>query len=428
MRVLPFWAALLIAVPTLAQTGAPPASPPLLRTTMGIVETGDGDDGRVWFDLVRIDQRFAFDPRKAASFDQVMKALVDSQSTGKSVSVHFFVDGATFDVGSAKPTYIVHDITYGGQTFQLEAQIPPADANAVPLDRDVAAAALAKGIALVGDPDTAPAREALSAAIGSAAIEPALKALALKTRSELAANDALQNRPAGDDRDRLFVLALQDAQSWTSAAPDDAVAPLSVAWALYHLGAYDDAAAVLRAALVKRPQENFRAEIELARIYRTRGQYDLALAELDKLAKSGDGTGMAYHYHRGWTLRLAGRYDEAIAEFTAGLKEQPDYPGAFSGRACAYARTGRLKEAIADWREVLKSAALWGIDTPLSQGTKHDRDRNVEIGKLLDAAYARNPAEKTDAACTGFWDWGEELRARSALLPAAAAAPVPAAH
>lgn len=419
---------LCLSAPAMAQPSASTASQPLLRTTLGVVETGGGDDARAWFDLVRTDQRFAFDPRKVTSMDDLMKALVDSQSTGKSVSVHYFVEGATFDVGAAKPTYVVHDITYGDRTFQIEQQIAPADPNAVPLDRDIAAAALAKGIALAGDPDTAASREALSTAIGSTALEPQLKALALKTRSWLAEDDAQQNWPAGDERDRRLLLALQDAQAWTLAAPDDVDASRSVAIALYGLGAYDDSATILRAIIAKWPQQDFRAEIELARVYRIRKQYDLALAELDKLAKHGEGDGMAYHYHRGWTLRLAGRYEEAIAQFTEGFKDQPDYGGAFGARACAYAQTGKLKEAIADWQQVLKSDTEWGSDTPPSQGVKHDRDRNAEVGKLLDVAYVRNPAEKTDAPCTGFWDWGEELRTRSVLLPAVIAPAAPGAH
>lgn len=407
----------VIASPTFAER-VEVASPPLLRTTVGVVERGDGDDGRIWFDLVRIDQRFAFDPRKAASLEELMKALLDSQSTSKSVSVHFFVDGATFEYGAAKPTYFVHDITYEDQTFALESQIVGRDPNSVPLDRDVATAALAKGIALAGDPDTREARQSLSSAIQSTALEPTLKALALKTRSDLAENDALGNWPAGNDRDQRLLLALQDAQAWRSLAPEDAHASAAVARGLFHLGALDDAAAIFHEALKKWPEEKFRTEIELARIYRVRKQYDLALTELDNLAKSGDGSGMAYHYHRGWILRLSGRYDDAIAEFTAGLKDQPDYSGALMERACAFAQTGRLKEAITDWRQVLKYDAQWGSDTPRSPGAKHDNDRNREVEKALEAANVRNPTEKSDAACTGFWDWGEDYRERSALLQA----------
>jgi tetratricopeptide (TPR) repeat protein len=171
---------------------------------------------------------------------------------------------------------------------------------------------------------------------------------------------------------------------------------------------------LLRASIIS---EKFRTEIELARIYRIRGQYDLALAELDKLAKTGDGTGMAYHYHRGWILRLAGRYDDAIAELSAGLQDQPDYSGALAQRACIFARSGRLKEALADWQGVLKYAAQWGSDTPLSPGARYDGNRNLEVENDLGAAYARNGSEKTEVACTGFWDWGENYRERSALLP-----------
>src|ERR1700679_2459213 len=122
----------LIATPP---ASAQKADASLLRTTLGVVEMGGGDETRVWFDLVRSDQRFAYDPRKVTSPDPVMKSLTDSQSTAKSVHIHFFVDGATFDVGDSKPTYLVHDITYEDHTVEVASQVPPPDPNAVPLAR-----------------------------------------------------------------------------------------------------------------------------------------------------------------------------------------------------------------------------------------------------------------------------------------------------
>jgi tetratricopeptide (TPR) repeat protein len=405
------------AVFAVALLSSPALADPVLRTTLGVVDGGGQDGGRFWFELDRIDQRFVLDLREVAAMDEVVKALKASTATGRAVSVHYFVDGATFGMGESKPSFIVHDITYDGHNIAAEQTLPAQAAGPAPSDRDKAAAQLAEGIALAGDADAAPSRRALSAAIDSTALEQSLKALALKTRAELNDGDALQNWMPGNDRDKLFIASLADARAWQSLSPADSHAAAAVARALAVLGAYDEAIALYRDMIRNWPQQNFWQEIRIAAIYRTMGRYDRSLAELDTLAKSGDGNGMGYHYHRGWTLSAAGRYGEAVAEFTEGLKDQPDFGGAFMRRACALARTGKLKEAIADERETIKSLSGFGNDTPPSPSLRHDQDRSAEILKTLETAYARDANAVSDAPCTGYWDWGDDGRTRSPLLP-----------
>lgn len=393
-----------------------------------MVETGAlEEDGTLWFEFDRIDQRFVIDARKVPDADAIFDLLKESNSSHNSMSVHFYIDGATIPLGTTKPRYFVHDLTYGDKTIQIVQPPPQPDPNAVPLPRDRAAASLAKGLALAGDSDPGEALKALSAAVGDESLEPALHALALKTRADIYDEHATAQWPPGADRDKMFFAALTDSQAWQAAAPDDPHAALAVANGLAALGAYDEALAVYRNALERWPDESFWSEIRIAAIYRTLGDYNKALATYDEIAKR-DATqiGMAYHYHRGWTLRMAGKLDEAIAEFTQGLKDQPDYGGAFFQRACVLAQVGRLKEAQGDEDLYIKSFAAYGNDTPATPQAEHDLRRAAEVEKELQTAYERNPNEKLDAPCVGYWDWGEEKRARSALLPpVASTAPPP---
>ncbi len=119
--------------------------------------------------------------------------------------------------------------------------------------------------------------------------------------------------------------------------------------------------------------------MQMEAIYLTEGEYDKALGALDDLAKDAGRppSGMAYHYHRGWVLSALGRYDEAIAEFSAGLKSQPDYSWALTKRACAYGQTGKLAEAVADQEEAVR---LLGQDRPVAlQEVKLNRDHASEV-------------------------------------------------
>jgi tetratricopeptide (TPR) repeat protein len=134
---------------------------------------------------------------------------------------------------------------------------------------------------------------------------------------------------------------------------------------------------------------------------------------------------MMFHYHRGWTLNLLGRYEEAVAEFTEGLKTQPDYQGAFDRRACAYARLGRLPEALADrQRADAEMDSIWS-DARRMPSAEHDRAWAEGVVKALEAAIARGSNEPMSVPCEGSWDYGEKRRERSSFLPMPKAATEP---
>ena len=411
---------LLLALGATAGLGAGPISDPapLLRTTIGTVVDAKGNSSVIIFQLYRIDQVFAYDPRKVADAAAVLAMVKASNDTGRSISVHYFVDGAQLAAGADMPTYRIHDLTYDNKTVPIEASVPPADPGAAVSPRDAAAHRLATGIALDGDADATAARRALGDAIDSKTLEPGLVALALKTRSWVNYYDGLQNWPAGLNRDKLFMAALSDARAWQALEPDRAGAASRVAEVLSDLGAYDESIAASRDAIERWPDEMFWNEIRIARLERRRGNYQAALSALDDIVwRAGQQTGMPWHYHRGRTYLLLGQYQDAVNEFTAGLKDQPDYDGAFMVRACALGRLGRMADALADWKQVVASRKQYGNDTPPSPGAKHDNERVAAVAAALEAAVAHDPQTPTDVACTGFWDWGEDNRTRSPLLP-----------
>jgi tetratricopeptide (TPR) repeat protein len=407
----------LIVPPVCAANGA--TSP--FRTTSGIISDGEQNGSRIWFDLTRIDQRFIVYGVDTVTAGEVMKILKDSSSTSKSVSVHYFLDGASFVTGSPKPTYIVHDLTYDDRTIQLLQTLPPADPNAVQTAHDVAAGNLAMGIALAGDADTSEALRALGLALDGNALDAPLKALALKTRSSINEDAALANFPPGQERDKLLVAALNDARAWAAISQTDSHAATAVARDLSSLGAFDEATDAFKSISKKWPEDDFWSQIGIVTIQRHRGEYDAALAVLDDIAKHGsEQLGMAYYFHRGLTLSEAGRYADAVTTFNEGFKSQPDYGVAFFERACANAKLGRLKEAIADQEAYIKAMSAYGSDTPPGAGVAHDQQRMPAALAGLKAAYAQNPNQPGDAACTGYWDWGESKRERSSLLPPSA--------
>jgi tetratricopeptide (TPR) repeat protein len=126
---------------------------------------------------------------------------------------------------------------------------------------------------------------------------------------------------------------------------------------------------------------------------------------------------MMFHYHRGWTLNRLGRYEEAIAEFDEGLKTQPDYPGAFDRRACAYAMLGRLPEALADRQRANAEMSDFWSRPNQSPVSRHDRRWAEDVVKALEAAIASGSQEPMSAPCEGSWDYGEARRERSKFLP-----------
>jgi tetratricopeptide (TPR) repeat protein len=139
--------------------------------------------------------------------------------------------------------------------------------------------------------------------------------------------------------------------------------------------------------------------ISRAANYRVRGDYQLALRELDKLApRNGETQGMMYHYHRAWALARLGRHDDVVRELTAGFATQPDYSWAFQKRACAHGQLGQLDQAIADQQAFIRHEALLGDSADPGTLAEARAGYQAQLQALENARLA-NPGRPTAAAC-----------------------------
>lgn len=250
--------------------------------------------------------------------------------------------------------------------------------------------------------------------------DPVFRKLFLRVRAEAEEGVAATARRASPEADRALAAALADHRALAELEPDDVEHQLAIAITLIDLGGYAEADALYGRILVKWPDEEYRVAVGVGALHRYQGHYDKALDSLNQLvARNGAQPGMKFHYHRGWLLTLLGRYDEAIVEFTEGLRNQPDYSSAYLRRACALASVGRLRDALNDVGEAARLyATLPGAAT--SKRLREDIAEAADFRKRLEAAIAAGGSKSLTGTCAGpTWQVLENPRPRSPLLPAA---------
>jgi tetratricopeptide (TPR) repeat protein len=397
-------------------SGAPIKPEHEVFESAGIVSSGRQADTYVWFELDRIDQHFVMYADNVTDASTLAEILGDSSKTGRSIVVRYEVEGGTDDTGT-KPSYIVRRVSYNGVWHDGE---PPGSQQRSAVDainvRDPAVSDLAAGVALYNEGDDGRALKALSEALSAPSLPKPLVTLALKSRGG-AYSDLASAESAGEKQDADQYSAIKDFAAWRQADPRSAEAAEAYADALAALGAYDEALAAYDNVLGKWPVEFDTAKIRQGAILRRLGKYEEALARLDELvAKKGPQDGMRYHYHRGWTLVMLGRYDDADHEFTEGLRTQPDYAWAFLLRACARSQLGRFSDAISDQdegTELLKAAASVGVQ---SAAIRKDIERSESVGDHLRQLANAHKSQSDDEACKGYVDFPSRPRDRSPLL------------
>lgn len=406
----------LIVLLACGQAFAGPA-PGLLRAD-GNVEDGALTDQLMWVKLNWGDMKFVVDRSKVPDAKAMFDALKATASAGRSVAIWYDPDTATIDREAWLPVFVARKLDAGGKTFVGDEKTPghalPPTASSI----EVAEDALARGMAFMNASQPEKALPLLDRALAEAGLAPQLKVLGLKARASLRENMALEDFPPGEARDRGLIGALDDARAWHKAAPDDAAAAFGVARVLEYLGAYDEAIAIYKDGLLRWPQESARVYRGLEWAYRDMGKLREAAESIDKLgALPGWNDAMPYRYHRGWLYDLMGLPEAAIAEYTEGLKAQPDYAGAFLRRSCSYAAVGRLKDAYDDFKtaKTLEAAFLKG--RPVTISMTFDAKRTAEVEKILQKTLAEEPNRKLGGLCEGYWDWGFSARTRSKQLP-----------
>jgi tetratricopeptide (TPR) repeat protein len=374
-------------------------------------------DGVVWTTLSSYSNAdFLIDTKDAGQRTKAVALLNRARREGRRVVIVFDPSSGAVDLSAPVAYFRVLELDYDEARLAIDG----APTGAAPQGASgPAAKAVARGLGRKYSGDWDGAEAELKAALGDAALSPSLRAIAYRTLGEMAQARAENDfRLGSPESDQLLMDALSDFKSEQVQTPESSGPKIEIAWVLVDLGAYDEALAIYRDLAAHDRRQAFWADIAVSYVHRARGEYDDSLKALDEVASKHGRDSMPYHYHRGLTLLRMGRDAEAVEEFTTGLKFQPDYGWAKMGRACAYGRMGRLKEALADVRggSVLEAQE---INQKLFARDYYERARAATIAEQLSTAISAGAPAKIDSACKEAWPNGFTGRSRSPLLPKA---------
>lgn len=235
--------------------------------------------------------------------------------------------------------------------------------------RLVACACLAAGLASCGGGNAAVTRTPEPVAESQDVASLVRLANGLRERGELTTAIALYQRAA--------------------ASSDDANELILLGRALAEVGAHERAAGAFRRAL-KREPDHPDALHGLGTAYLFVGEVDKAIQYLEELVNQGNGKDTLRYAALGAALDIAGRHEQAVATYTAGLEVVPDDLDLKSNLALSYAFYDRHVEAINLMIEVTDA---------LDAGRSHHRNL------VLVLALA---GQDRDAVATGLRLLGEQ--------------------
>ena len=372
-----------------------------------------GDDGVIWLRLwdPYVRYRIAREPDEKMNS---LKILLKRASDGwRTIQLRF--DGAHGRVNRRDGTLDYSVCAIVLDDLRFESSHGCVNKTARQPGSVESALALARALLVAGDFETA--QDLLIRA--KLPSDLATRKLLLQVRAENETGLAAMGERLSHETDAMIAASLADFRALAELEPLNVEHQFSIAAALLDLGGYAEARAVYDDILTRWPDDEYRVAVRIGALHRVQGDYENALQSLNDLsARNGPQGGMRYHYHRGWTLSLLGRFDEAISEFTEGLKIQPDYNSAYVRRACAYASVGRLKDALADVNEAARLLALPGV-TP-TKTLRDAMDEAASMRSALETALANSDGKPRPAMCSGgTWSVHERPRMRSAVLPAA---------
>lgn len=408
-------AAMLAATCASLPAGAaetPPEQQRIFQDYGGLTVATVDEQGTVWLALWEPHIRYRVTGEPEARL-AALKVIVERADEGaRAVALRYDGSAGRLNAKSGHLEYPLCSIAMDDLSF---APAKACDTSAPPWPADPASAlALANAHATVGH--DALAKRLLERSDLPA--DPAFRKLLLRVRAKAEQGIAAEAERASPEGDRALAAALADFRALALLEPEDAEHRLAIATLLVELGGYVEAAAMYDQILAEWPDEDYRVTVSRAALHRYQGHYDKALDTLNQLvARNGPQPGMKFHYHRGWLLTLAGRYDEAIVEFSEGLRSQPDYSSAYLRRACAYAAVGRLRDAVDDVGEAVRLYA----DLPASPTSKWLQDDLAEAAEFrarLEAAIARGGNRPVTGCAGPNWKRIETPRPRSPLLPA----------
>jgi tetratricopeptide (TPR) repeat protein len=371
------------------------------------------------FDLYREDAQFRIDKSEASKPLVDLVKAADADTTP--IAVEFDPSSGVVSDDESRPSFAVIAITHAGRRIAATSG-GPAD-KAV---QDSSSAAFVRGVAAFEAGYFAEAVRYVNSALAGT-LPPHLRAAAFKVRGKSLVNQVYSEErgptPEGDAR---LVAALEDLLQWARSEPNAQQARYEVAGVLRDLGAYDEAITVFKSVRMDWPNERYWPAIRIGATEREQGHYQEALKSLDDLAaRAGPQTGMAFHYHRAWTLLDLNRPSEAVTELTSGLENQPAYAWAYIRRSCAFALLGQMSRALEDQRTALSLLVAGPVVTP-AERFDMERAHMVERRLAQDVGSASSAPDKE--VCGGYWRDTDQPRTRSSLLPQPALPILPKPH
>jgi len=383
--------------------------------SLGPAKSVEIDEGDAVFQISHQLSRY----RIAGPDSAVIAALHHSLNSGNSLALRVHMDGARFGEYSDTPEYWIESVEYLGKTHG------PYRAHIRWSWRDISdeQAGLLRGVGLENAWRYEEAVKALDIALSDDGLSDGKLAIAYQTRGSALESLAYpDHRDINDRDDALLLRALEDFRRAAQLDPSDYRNVHWQAGVAASLGGYREALALYEDVRRRWPDQYFRVAIARGATYRQMGEFDDALRELDTLvAAHGPQKGMMFHYHRGATLNKLARYAEAAKDFTAGLENQPDFPWAFVGRACAEAQQGDIAHAVEDQRHALEL-----VDRKAKLDSKvavlDRRDGMAKVLQDLEAAQRSAPETPSAAGCAEFFTGPQNMhRERSPLFKSAAA-------
>lgn len=137
------------------------------------------------------------------------------------------------------------------------------------------------------------------------------------------------------------------------------------AWAHFNLDHFESALRDQENSFSLIPPSTHREFINHAAYLRMTGDALNSLEPLFKAEVLDERSGhvsMMTQYNLGWSLYELGRYEEAIAAFTKGIPDQPDYPFVYFRRGLAYDKIGRVEPAESDFIEFVSFFENEGVE------------------------------------------------------------------
>ncbi|HMJ93588.1 MAG TPA: tetratricopeptide repeat protein [Allosphingosinicella sp.] len=396
-----------------AQQGAASEQRRIFETKAAISDAGTDDEGVFDITLSARSMRFRLATRSDEQKRELWALIEQANDEGRAIVVSYDGSEGSFLQLINIIEYPVCKIAFGERTFEPATPCQTAAVTGHPRGEKALALSFAHG-------DAGNYAIALDLAERSGSgDDPGFRKLSLYAGANAAEGLATLEEPGSVAADRLGIAALGHYRSIAALDPGDHLVPYKIAAMLEDLGAYAEARSQYEQTVARFPDEEFEIAIRLGALRRLQHDYAQALAELDQLvARQGPQEGMKYFYHRGWTLRLLGRFEEAIAAFTEGMKTQPDFAGSFLQRSCAQAGVGHLDQALADAMEGARlhsAAPAASTDKEIQTSLRYAKSAVATLEQGI-AAGGNRPIPNL---CANYLGRYEAPRPRSPFLPPA---------